>query len=133
MVLAESLVITHLVPFVPLGGSKECKMIIGAASFNESKCEGNKIPLKSLKIQWENAQPGIHQEQNPVICTQQAHQVRNCATKAVLIVRVVSLSGAKMHRSESQAIFLKLESKSGYTFATSSSMLHTKVPIFSGS
>ena len=32
-------------------------------------------PLKSLKIQWENAQPGIHQVQNPVICTQQAHQV----------------------------------------------------------
>ena len=47
----------------------------------------------------------------------------NCATKAVLIVRVVSLSGAKMHRSESQAIFLKLESKSGYTLDTSSSML----------
>ena len=32
----------------------------------------------------------------------------NCAIKGVLIVRVVSLSGAKMHRSESQAIFLKL-------------------------
>ena len=57
----------------------------------------------------------------------------NCAIKAVLIVQVVSLSGAKMHRSESQAIFLKLQSKSRYTLNTSSSMLHTKVPMFSGS
>ena len=80
------------------------------------------IPLKSLKIQWENAQPGIHLEQNPVICTQQAHQVTVLPRKC---------SGAKMYRSESQAIFLKLASKSGYTFATSSSTLHTKVPIFS--
>ena len=73
MVFAESLVITHLVPLVTLGGSNELKMIIGATSFNESKCEGNPdrlAPLKSLKIQWENVQPGIHQVQNPVICTQ---------------------------------------------------------------
>jgi len=54
----------------------------------------------------------------------------NCATKAVLIVRVVSLRGAKMLHSESQAIFLKLESKSGYTLATSSSTLSTKVPTY---
>ena len=40
MVFAESLVITHLVPLVALGGSNERKMIIGAASFNESKFEG---------------------------------------------------------------------------------------------
>ena len=33
------------------------------------------IPLKSLKILWENAKPGIHQVQNPAICTQQAQQV----------------------------------------------------------
>ena len=98
-----------------------------------ASAKGILISLKSLKILWENAQPRIHQVQNPGIGTQQAHQVPNCATKAVLIVRVVSLSGAKMHRSESQAIFLKLESKSGYTSDTSSSMLHAKVPIFSGS
>ena len=30
MVFAESLVITHLVPLVTLGGSKDRKMIIGA-------------------------------------------------------------------------------------------------------
>ena len=57
----------------------------------------------------------------------------NCARSAMLIVRVVSLRGAKMHCSESQAIFLKLESISGYTLDTSSSMLHTKVPMLSGS
>ena len=33
MVFAESLVITHLVPLVTLGGSNELKMIIGVASF----------------------------------------------------------------------------------------------------
>ena len=73
-----------------------------------ASAKGILISLKSLKILWENAQPRIHQVQNPGIGTQQTHQVPNCATKAVLIVRVVSLSGAKMHRSESQAIFLKL-------------------------
>ena len=34
MVFAESLVITHLIPLVTLGGSKDCKMIIGAEIFN---------------------------------------------------------------------------------------------------
>ena len=41
MVFAESLVITHLVPLVTLGGSKDRKMIIGAEIFNDSRCEGN--------------------------------------------------------------------------------------------
>ena len=41
MVFAESLVITHLVPLVTLGGSKDRKMIIGAETFNDSRCEGN--------------------------------------------------------------------------------------------
>ena len=49
MVLAESLVTPHLVPFVTLGGSKERKMIIGAASFNESKCGGNPDASKKFK------------------------------------------------------------------------------------
>ena len=49
MVLAESLVITHLVPLVILGGCNELKMIIGAASFNESKCEGNPDTSKEFK------------------------------------------------------------------------------------
>ena len=38
IVLAENSVITHLVPFVTLGGSKDRKIIIGAATFNKSKC-----------------------------------------------------------------------------------------------
>ena len=78
MVFAESLVITHLVPLVTLGEYDERKMIIGTASFNESKCEGNpdtSKEFKNLKILWENAQPGIHQVQNPAISTQWAHQV----------------------------------------------------------
>ena len=50
-------------------------MTIGAGSFNESKCEGNPDTTKEFKNSMGNAQPGIHQVQNPVICTQQAHQV----------------------------------------------------------
>ena len=69
IVLAESFVIMHLVPFVTLGRSKEHKMIIGAARTCAKEIQ---ISLKRL---WENAQPGIHQVQNPVISTQPAHQV----------------------------------------------------------
>ena len=36
MVFAESLVIMHLVPLVTLGGSKDCKMIIGEETFCKS-------------------------------------------------------------------------------------------------
>ena len=57
----------------------------------------------------------------------------NYATNVALIVRVVSLSRAKMHCSESQVIFMKFESKSGYTLYTSSSTLHANFPILSGS
>ena len=31
-------------------------------------------PQESLRIRWENAQPGIRQVQNPMIYTQQTHQ-----------------------------------------------------------
>ena len=68
-----------------------------------------------------------------MICIQHIHQVASCATRAVLIAWVLSLRGAKMHLSESQAIFLKFESKSGYTLDTGSSILHTKAPVLSGS
>ena len=49
IVLAESLVITHLVPLVTRGGSKERKIVIGAPTFNESKCGATLTLLKSLK------------------------------------------------------------------------------------
>ena len=49
IVFAESFVITHLVPLVTLGGSKDCKMIIGAPSFNDNKCEGNPETSKEFK------------------------------------------------------------------------------------
>jgi len=131
MVFAESLVITHLVPLVA-PGSNERKMIIGAASFNDSKCEGNPDISKEFKnsmgkcTAWDSSGT----ESSDLFST---GSPGNCATKGMLIVRVVSLSGAKMHRSESQAIFLKLEGKSGYTLDTSSSMLLAMDPIFSGS
>ena len=48
MVLGESLVITHLVPLVTLGGSKDHKMI-KAASFNDSKSAVNQ-PSNPLEI-----------------------------------------------------------------------------------
>ena len=96
MVLAESLVITHLVLLVILGGSKERKMIIGAASFNERECEGNPETSKEFKtsmgkcIAWDSSSI----ESRDLYSTDSPG---NCATKAVLIVQVVSLSGAKMH------------------------------------
>ena len=130
MVLAESLVIMHLVLLVTLGGSKESKMIIGAASFNERECEGNPETSKEFMgkcTAWDSSST----ESSDLYSTDSPG---NCATKAVLIiVQVVSLSEAKMRRSESQAVFLKLDCKSGYTLDTSSSMLYAKAPIFSGS
>ena len=50
MVFGESLVITHLVPLVTLGGSKDRKMIIGAETFNDSRCEGIPRPPESSEI-----------------------------------------------------------------------------------
>ena len=47
-----------------------------------------------LRILWENAQPGIHQVQNPMIFTQQG----NCVANIPLIAWVASVRGAKMHR-----------------------------------
>ena len=107
-------------------------MVIGAVSFNESKCEGNPDTSKEFKNSmgkckaWDSSST----ESSDLYST---GSTGNRATKAMLIVQVISLSRAKMHHLESQAIFLKLESKSGYTFATSSSTLHTKVPMLSGS
>ena len=114
------------------GGSNDCKMIIEAAIFNESKCEGNPETSKEFRnsvgkcTAWDSSST----ESNDLYSTESPG---SCATRAVLIVRVVSLSGAKMHRSESQCMFLKFNIKSGYTLDTSSSMLQTKVPINSGS
>ena len=101
MVFAESLVITHLVPLVTLGGSNERKMIIGSASFNESKCKGNPDISKEFKnstgkcTAWDSSST----ESSDMYST---GSPGNCATKAVLIVLVVSLSGAKMHAQKAK-------------------------------
>ena len=85
MVLAESLMITHLVPLITLRGSNERKMIIGAASFNESKCKGNPDTSKEFKnstgkcTAWDlsnTKSSDLYSTGSP----------GNCATKAVLIV-----------------------------------------------
>ena len=47
--LAESLVITQLVPFVTLGGSNDHKIIIGALTFKDSKCKGKPETSKEFK------------------------------------------------------------------------------------
>ena len=49
MVFAESLVITHLVPLVTLGGSKDRIIIIGAEIFKDSTCEGNPETSREFK------------------------------------------------------------------------------------
>ena len=130
MVFAESLVITHLVPLVTLGGSKDRKIIIGAESFKDRICEGNPETSREFRNSMGKctASDSSSTESSDRYSTDSPG---NCATNVALIVRVVSLRGAKMHRSESQVIFLKFESKSGYTLVTSLSTLHANVPIFS--
>ena len=132
MVFAESLVTTHLVPFVTFGRSKDRKIIIGAATFNKSKCEGNPETSKEFKNSVGNwaAWDASGTESKDLYSTQSPG---NYSTSAVLIAWVVLLRGAKMQRSDSQVIFLKLESKSGYTLDINSLTLLTKVPMFSGS
>jgi len=66
MLLAESLVITNLLPLVTLGGSSERKIIIGTPNFSAGV---NPKLLKSLKTQLETQQPGIHQAQSLRTCT----------------------------------------------------------------
>jgi len=73
--LPESLVTTHLVPLVTCGGSKEHKIIIGAPTFDESKCGATPRLLKSLKTQLEDQLPASHQAQNLRTCSGRNHQV----------------------------------------------------------
>jgi len=98
-----------IVPLVTSGGSKDHKINIGAAIFNESRCKGNPETSKELKNSMGKcpASDSSSTESNDLYST---GSPGNCVTKAVLIVQVVSLRGAKMHHSESQAIFLKFES-----------------------
>ena len=114
MMFAKSLVITNLVPLVTLGGSKDHKMIIGTAVFNESKCDRSPEIFKEFKNSVGKciASDSLSTESSDLYST---GSPGNCSTKAVLIVRVVLLSGAKMRHSESQAMFLKFDNKSGYT------------------
>ena len=85
MVLAERLVIAHLVPLVTLGGPKERKMIIGAASFYVSKCEGNFETSKEFKNSMGKctAWNSLSTESRDLYST---GSPGNCATKVVLIV-----------------------------------------------
>ena len=71
---AESYVITHLIPFVTLGGSNDRKIIIGQQPLMTTNEKETLRPQESLRIRWENAQPGIRQVQNLMICTQRSHQ-----------------------------------------------------------
>ena len=79
MVFAESLVITHLVPLVTLGGSKDRK-IIGAAIFNDNRCEGNPEISREFKnsIGKCTAWDLLSIESNDLYST---HSPGNCATK----------------------------------------------------
>ena len=91
-VFAESLVITHLVPFVTFGGSKDRKIIIGVATFNKSKCEGNPEISKEFKNSIGNwtAWDSSGTESKDLYSTQSPG---NCSTSAVLIAWVVLLRG----------------------------------------
>ena len=112
MVFGESFVITHLVPLVTLGGYKDCKMVIGAASFNDSRWERSPETTKEFRNSigkctiWNSSST----ESNDLYSTDSPG---NCVTKLVLIACVVSLKGAKIQHSKSHAISLKLEGRSG--------------------
>ena len=88
MTFAESLAITHLVPFVTFGGFKDSKIIIGAATF---KCEGNPETSKEFKNSvgnWDSSGTefkDLYSTQSP----------GNCSTRVVLVLLVL-LRGAKM-------------------------------------
>ena len=74
IVLAESLVITHPMPFVTLEGSNNCKIIIGALTFKDSKCKGKPKASKEYKNFIGNELLEIHQELSTRTCTQHSHQ-----------------------------------------------------------
>ena len=82
MVFGESLVITHLVPFVTFGRSKDRKIIIGAATFNKSKSEGNPEIYKEFKNSVGNwtAWDSTGTESKDLYSTQSQG---NCSTRAV--------------------------------------------------
>jgi len=111
MLLAESLVITHLVPLVTLGGCSERKIIIGVPTFNESKRGGKPETSKSLKTQLETWQPGDSPgtESNDLYWM---HSPGSCSTRVVLMARVVLLRGAKIQCSDNHVMLVKLDSKS---------------------
>ena len=75
-----------------MGGPRSVKIIIGASTFNESKCGGNPDTSNELKKILLQIQPlEIHQAQSSKTCTTHTHQVT-----ALLRVRVVLFSGANM-------------------------------------
>ena len=73
IVLAESLVITHLVTFVTLEGSINRKIIIGALTFIVN-AKVSPRPLMNSKFLQENELLEIHQELSPRTCTKHNHQ-----------------------------------------------------------
>ena len=89
-------------------GSKDRKMIIGAETFNDSRCEENPKTFREFRnsigkcTAWDSSSTvsnNLYSTDSP----------GSRATRTVLIARVLSFMGAKMHLSESQAIFLKLK------------------------
>ena len=96
MVFAESLVTMYLVRLVTLGGSKDRKMIIGAETFNDSRCEGNPETSREFRnsigkcTAWDSSST----ESNDLYSM---HSPGGCTTREVLIAWVLSLRRAKMH------------------------------------
>ena len=82
-------------------GSKECKIIIGAPTFNESKRGGNPDTSKDFKFCWKFNSSGT--ESKDLYCT--PHQATALYTKVVLMVQVVLLRGANMQRSDNHVMF----------------------------
>ena len=92
-------------------GSNERKIIIGAPTFNESKCGGNPGTSREFKnsvgnsIAWDLS--GTESKDQYCILSP-----GNCSTRVVLMASVFLVRRAKIQRSDNHIIFVKLDSKS---------------------
>ena len=95
----DMIVLAESSPLVTRGGSNERKNIIGAPTFNESKCGGNPDTSKEFKNSLGNSATW-HSSGTVYKYLYWMHSPGNCSTKVVLMVRVDLLRGVKMQCSD---------------------------------
>ena len=91
----------HLVPLVTFGGSRDHSIIIGAPTLKNSPWEGRpdiSIVFKNSTGNWVTAVSSG----TVSIDLYFIHSPGSCATSFALTERIVSFSGARLHRSDNQ-------------------------------